>query len=40
MYTNKKEVNLPPSLTHLTFGTYFNQHLNLFPNLIHLTFGK
>jgi hypothetical protein len=35
-----QEVNLPPNLTHLTFGYYFNQQVNNLPkSLIHLTFG-
>ena len=36
---NKNVDNLPPNLTHLTFGSYFNQNVDkLPPNLTHLTF--
>jgi hypothetical protein len=39
-YFNQAVINLPPNLTHLTFGYYFNQEvINLPPNLTHLTFG-
>ena len=38
MYLNSKFnqpiTNLPPNLTHLTFGKYFNQSLDYLPNNI------
>ena len=33
--TFNQQVNLPPNLTHLTFGGYFNQQVNLPQNLTH-----
>jgi len=37
---NKNVDNLPPNLTHLTFGYCFNKNVDkLPPNLTHLTFG-
>ena len=36
---NQPVINLPPNITHLTFGYYFNQEVNNLPsNITHLTF--
>jgi len=35
-----QKIDLPPNLTHLTFGWKFNQKVDLPTNLTHLTFGS